>query len=250
MSDDLKERLQVLNTLPVQDWEYPRIVLGIPQERAMSHATQVFYNFWGIAQQGVPVFMMPYQRIDVARNKFAVELLRSDFTHLLMLDIDHKHPLDIVQRLARWVIAKPEVQVVGGLNFRRNEPYDPCCGFWGNDGKYYPPADWDEGLIEVDVIGTGSILIAREVFELIPPPWFYFDYSKVWADTWIGEDITFSKLCNKQGIKLYVDTTLTSPHMTDAWVGKDTFKAYMERTGEQTTSYDEFMETTAQQTPE
>lgn len=250
MTDDLKERLKVLNTRPIQGWEYPRIVLGIPQERAMSHATHVFYNFWGIAQQGVPVFTMPYQRVDVARNKFAVELLRSDFTHLLMLDIDHKHPVDIVQRLARWVIAKPEVQVVGGMNFRRNDPYDPCCRLIGEDGEYYHPAEWDEGLIEVDAIGTGSILIAREVFELIEPPWFYFDYSKVWADIWIGEDFTFSRQCKEHGIDLYVDTTLTSRHMTDATVGEDTFKAYMKRTGEQTISYDEFMEATAQQAPE
>jgi len=244
----IDEQLEVLKQRPIEAWPYPRILVGVLQERAMSYASQVFYDFWAIANQGVPIVTMPYGRTDVNRNKLAVELLRSNFTHLLMLDIDHKHPKTIIQRLARWLLVKPEVQVVGGLNFRRTEPFDPSCGFWGDDGKYYPPAEWGQGLLKVDLIGTGSILIAREVFELIPPPWFYYDYSEVWADVWPGEDIAFSKLCNKYDINLYVDTTTTSPHMTEAMVNDTTFRKHLGE--DETTDYDEFMEKIAKQAQE
>lgn len=248
MDDDLKEKLEILKQRPIEAWDYPRILVGVPLERSMSYSSEVFYNFWAIAQQGVPVVQIPYgNRIDVIRNKMAVMLLKSNFTHLLMLDVDHRHPRNIVQRLARWIITKPHIQVVGGLNFRRSEPYDPCCGFWGNDGKYYPPAEWGKGLIEVDVIGTGSILIDREVFEIIPPPWFYFDYSRVWADDWISEDIVFSQQCNKYNIDLYVDTTTTSPHITTGLVTEDTFRMHRKDSGEDSISYDEFMERVAEQ---
>jgi hypothetical protein len=239
--------LDILKQKPITAWEYPRILVGVLQEKAMPHAEHLFYQYWAIAMQGVSILRMPYNRIDVTRNRMVVELLRSEMTHLLMLDIDHKHPANIIQRLARWVLAEPHAQVVSGLNFRRSEPFDPCCGFWGKDGKYYPPAEWEQGLIKVDAVGGASLLISREVFEIIPPPWFAFDYSRVWADEWPGEDVMFSRLCGEYGIDIYVDTTTTSPHMTSAMITEDTFKKHLQESDEGTTSYDEFMETMAEQ---
>ena len=239
---DNEELFKVLETWPVRSWDWPRIVLGVPQERAMSYSDSVFYNFFAIAQQGVPIIPMPHGRIDVTRNKFAIQLLRSDFTHLLMLDIDHKHPWDIVQRLARWVLADDKIQIVGGMNYRRSAPFEPCAGFWGNDGLWYPPAEWEPGLMKVDMLGTASILIAREVFELIPPPWFANDYSLVWQDTWPGEDIGFSKLCNEYGIDLHVDTTTISPHLADSLVGEGTYRKHLENKDVKSISFEDFRE--------
>jgi len=243
-------RLEVLNQRPVSAWPYPRILTGVLQERAMSHASYLFYDFWDIAMQGVPIIKMPYIRTELARNKMAIQLLLSDYTHLLMLDIDHRHPIEIIQRLARWVLLKPEVQVVGGLNFRRGAPFDPCVGYWADEEKddtLARPVAWERGLMPIDMLGTGSILIAREVFELIPPPWFAFDYSFVWADKWPGEDIWFSKLCDEYGVKKYVDTTCTSPHMTVAMINEDTYMAELEKDKEVSTTDDELVVRTKQQ---
>ncbi len=217
---------KILNTWPVRNWEWPRIVVGVPQERAMSHADDVFPSFWGIAMHGVPLLHQDYGRTDMVRNRMAMQLLNSNYTHLLMLDVDHIHPTDIVQRLARWVLAHPEIEVVGGLNFRRGKPYEPCCFILGDDGKYYAPSEWERGLIKVDAIGTGSIIIARTVFERMEPPWFWNDYSHVWEDSWPGEDMGFSANCRELGIDMWVDTTTTSPHMIDAVVDEETFRAY------------------------
>lgn len=218
----------VLNQYPIMSWPFPRILVAFLIERTISYADLVFPSVVQIAAQGPVILSMPYMRTDLARNKAAMELLRGDFTHLLMLDIDHVHPADIVQRLARWVVSDPkQFQIVGGLNFRRSEPYDPCAYKMGEDNTMWA-IEWDKDttLMEVDRLGTGSILIAREVFETIPPPWFTNDYSQAWRDAWPGEDIGFSKLCNKAGIKMWVDCTVTSPHIAPAIIDNRNWEAW------------------------
>lgn len=224
---DLLRVRKTLETLPISAWEWPRIVAFVPQFPALPHADDVFYGFWAIAQQGLPIMQISYGRTDLVRNRAAMLLLQSDFTHVLMLDADHQHPPHVTQLLARWVLDDPTRLVVGGLNFRRGEPYDPCAYLRGEDGLLYPPSEWQRGLVEVDAIGTGSLLIAREAFERIEPPWFFNDYSMVMEDRWPGEDIGFSKKCNEAGIKLWVDTTTTSPHMIDAVVDESSYRDYL-----------------------
>lgn len=223
-------RLAVLDTIPICEWAYPRVIVAPLLERSLSYADKVFWPLISIAQSN-PVFLKKgYQRTDLARNGAAIELLKSDFTHVLMLDIDHEHPEDIIQRLAKWVLLDDNVWVVGALNFRRGAPFDPCVYYYGDDDTVYAPYDWEQGLMECDVLGTGSILIDRRVFEAIEPPWFTYDYSSAWKNHWPGEDISFSKRCREAGINLYVDTTTTSPHMIDGKVDESTFRAYARAT--------------------
>lgn len=230
---------KLLNTLPIGSWAWPRILVVVLKERAISYADECFDNLWQIASMGANPLFLTYTRTDLARNKIAAKLLSSNYTHVLMLDIDHKHPIDIIQRLARWFLvdkladekAKKNVQIVGGLNFRRTTPHDPCCHLMGTDGQVYAPAQWDQGLIQVDAIGTGSIMIAREVFEEIQPPWFFNMYERVWADVWPGEDMGFSKKCREYGIKMHVDTTTTSPHIGTKLIGENEFREAIAKDG-------------------
>lgn len=206
----------------------PRPVVGVLLERSISHADKVLFPLLAIAQQGFPFMTMPHGRTDLVRNKMALQLLSSNFTHLIMLDVDHTHPVDIVQRLMKNFTTYPELKVVGGLNFRRGEPYDPCAFIKGDDGRYYPMSEWPAGLIRVDALGTGCIAIARETFEELPPPWFFNPYDRIMEDIWPGEDIGFAKLCAEHGIEQYVDTTITSPHLIDAVVDESTFQAFIQ----------------------
>lgn len=226
----MTDKFDVLKQLPIMSWNYPRVLVAPLIERTISYADLVFPSIMQIAAQGPVILNMPYQRTDLARNKAVIELLKTDFTHLLMLDIDHVHPPDIIQRLSRWVISDPKnIQVVGGLNFRRSVPYDPCAYKNGDDGTMWT-IEWDKNttLMEVDRLGTGSIMIAREVFETIPPPWFTNDYSQAWRDAWPGEDIGFSRLCQKHGIKMWVDVTTTSPHITPGLIDESTWRHWQE----------------------
>ena len=205
--------------------------IGIPVERTMS--TRAFMSFWAIAQQGFPLLPRHYARCDIHRNEFGRTMLNHpEFSHLIMLDSDHVHPPDVVQQLAQIAAAAPEKLVIGGLNFRRTAPYDPCVFKADEAGLLRQPATWGEGLLEVDVLGHGCIIIAREVFERIPPPWWKYDYGGDYSDPgqiypfW-SDDVYFSHLCGEHGIKLWCLTTLTSPHIAEVPVGPELFQEHL-----------------------
>lgn len=205
-----------------------RILIGIPMERTIGQLA--FFGFIRIFTQGWPLAKLEYTRNDIARCKFGEFLMSSEFTHLLMLDSDHVHPEDIAPRLARWFRAYPdEVQVCGGLNFRRGVPFDPCAFVDPGDGSYRRMAQWEPGAIEVDALGSGSIMIAKSVFEALPQssgnPWFGYNYSDLQG--WPGTDMWFSKRCHEQGIALWCDTTTTSPHVGDTLITEDTYRAWL-----------------------
>jgi hypothetical protein len=203
-----------------------RVVVAIPMERHVSdHA---FLAFWEIARKGWPIMHRLYGRTDVHRNIFADQLLQSDFTHLIMLDSDHIHPVDVVEKLVRWVWQDPSRLVIGGLHFRRGEPFEPCAFIYGSDGQLYAPAEWQDGLIQVDALGHGTLLVSRKVFEAIPPPWWAYDYSQVVERrVFPSEDLWFCRLCREHGITMWCDTTLTSPHLINNIVDADTFQRWI-----------------------
>lgn len=202
-----------------------KIAVALPLERTLQDAA--FLHFWAIAMRGWPLFARTYGRTDLNRNEFAKTLVQSDFTHVLMLDTDHLHAPDIVEQHAKWLIDNPEKLVIGGLHFRRGEPFDPCIFLKSKDGKLYAPVEWPKGLIKVDAIGHGSILISRKVFEQIKPPWWAYTYD---VNSWKfpSEDLYFSHLCEQAGIALWADTTITSPHIIQSSVDENAFRLFLE----------------------
>lgn len=220
--------LSVLKQQPIRAWPWPRILVFIPMFPALPYASEVFYDFLRIAVQGPAFLEGGHTRVDLARELAVRRFVESDFTHLLMLDADHKHPARIIQRLARWVIMKPEIKIVGGLNFRRGEPYDPCAYVLGEDNTYYAPREWEKGLLEVDRIGTGSLMVHRDVFEAIREPWFYHDGSGEFSDGWFSEDIVFCKKAKDAGFRIFCDTSTISPHLISGFVDDNTYKVFIE----------------------
>ena len=97
-----------------------RPLVGIPLERTASYAEETLPWHWGIASRGWGFIHHGYNRTDVQRNEFAVSLLDSpDYTHLVMLDMDHTHPHDIVERLCDSVAEAPEAEAPKTRRTRR-----------------------------------------------------------------------------------------------------------------------------------
>jgi hypothetical protein len=201
------------------------VVVAVPMERTVMQLA--FFGFMEISQRGWPLAKLEYTRNDIARHKFCEFLMsHPEYTHLLMLDSDHVHPPDIVHRLARWCVAYPqEVEVIGGLNFRRGEPYDPCAFVDPGDGHFHRLAEWPQGAVNVSVLGSGSILIAKSALERIPLPWWDYQYPD--HNGWPGTDMTFSNRCREEGVKLWCDTTTTSPHIGDRLIGYEDYRRYL-----------------------
>ena len=68
---------------------------------------QAFWGFMAIAQRNWALYAGPCQRTDLARNAAAQACLNGEYTHLCMFDVDHVHPANIIERLARWVEDDP-----------------------------------------------------------------------------------------------------------------------------------------------
>lgn len=165
-----------------------------------------------------------YQRVDVARNRVC-NAFRKMATNpndvLVMMDCDHTHPYDVIERLTRH---DPSCGVVGALAFRRGEPYFPCyfLRIPGHEGVVQPLEIPYGDLVPCAIVGTGAIAIRRWVLDElhangIPAP-FYYEYDDVMFETgeFRSEDITFGLNCEKLGIAHYCDTSVITPHLTAA----------------------------------
>jgi len=201
-----------------------RIVVGVLKERAIMD--DAFLQFWDIAKRGYDQLPFLYGRTDEIRNRMGDALLKSNYTHVCMLDSDHIHAADIVEHLARWVLQDRRRLVVGGLNYRRTAPYDPCI-YRAIDGHLTGLTEWEQGLIPVDGLGTGCILISREAFETLEPPWFAYGYEYAQEGIYPAEDLYFSIRARNAGINLYCDTTVTSPHIGKMYIDSRMWRGYL-----------------------
>lgn len=185
------------------------------QEYAASALVNIAMRAGG---NGYKRLVLPYMRTDASRNRYVesfCKLTSDPESTLVMLDCDHNHPQDILDRLIAH-----DMGVVGALAFRRCEPFDPCAMFRGADGHLHSIATWEEGAttIPCTVVGTGAIAIKRWVFDALKakghnPPYFKYYYPDG-TQNYPTEDVYFGLVCDDAGIAHHVDVTLVTPHMT------------------------------------
>lgn len=209
-----------------------KVYVAVPMEKAVSeYAVNALLQVAAhCGKYGYNQIMWPCQRVDVARNnivKMFLQSAKNDDDTLVMLDADHVHPADVVERLVAH-----DVGVVGALAFTRGAPYMPCCFLRVNDG-WHPFAEWEPGLIKCDAVGTGAIAIQRHVFQKLDE-WnpanggFYFQctYPPTMDTPTPSEDMWFAGACYLAGIQHHVDTTLVTPHLMMAAIDQEYFEAY------------------------
>jgi len=160
--------------------------------------------------------------IDTARNSIVEEFLKAPGKYLMMIDDDHEFNFDIVEKLMSH-----NVDIVGGLAFKRRPGYEPCVYRQNQEDKQYYPIV-PKTFQEVDVVGTGGIMIKREVLEGMSFPYFYTEYdeNKVhWS-----VDFKFCINAKKQGFKIFVDPEVQLSHIGDPEiVTANTFFEYINK---------------------
>lgn len=169
------------------------------------------------------------QRTDVARNKLCAAF-RKYAAHpddiLIMLDCDHTHPHDIIERLANHDSKRG---VVGALAFRRGEPYFPCFFLRAEDGTIRQPLQFTGGLMKCTIVGTGAIAIRRWVLDEIAEAGygapFLYEYNETMFETgdFQSEDVSFGYICEKLGIAHWCDTGLITGHLTTSVIDDNTW---------------------------
>ena len=146
------------------------------------------------------------KRIDIKRNEAVEEFLKSDSTHLLFIDSD-----TVAIRGAVRQLLDHDVPVIGATIYKKGGSYAPCFGFWVPERQIYTtplPFRYDQ-LAEVDIVGTGFVLIKREVFEGLQRPYFKC------LTGMAKEDVYFCVKCKEAGFQVYVDTGLHLGHVAD-----------------------------------
>jgi GT2 family glycosyltransferase len=145
------------------------------------------------------------QPIENARNIVVQEFLKTDNQYLLQIDNDtipSQNPLELIN-LSLDVVSCPCPIYQGTIlwNYYRLDK----DGFWepGDVNK-------DKGLVEVDAVGTGCVLINRKVLESIKNP-----FSREWNEDGIatlGLDLSFSKKVKDMGFKIHTHLDYKCSH--------------------------------------
>lgn len=212
----------------------PRVFWSVLFERAMFwESTDVLMDLAAASiVLGYNRIAVPYMSVDAARNHLSRLFLgaaRHPEDVLIMLDADHYHAAEVLERLA-----KRKEGVVAALAFRRGAPYDPQVYVRQEDGALRCPAEWQDGvLFRGDAVGTGAIAIKRWVFDKLEEqgyrwPYFRFTYPEG-AFNRGGEDMFFGKSCEALGISNYCDTSLEIPHMITTVITKATWERYRDQ---------------------
>lgn len=180
---------------------------------------------------------VPPARCDIARNLGVMAFReQSPDPHpddvLVMLDIDHAHPFNIVQKVAEH---PHEIGVCGALYYTRVDPdrpskIYPCILTF--DEKYGVPIsveNWTPGeLVKCAFVGPAAMAIKRWVFEEliakeIYPPFFRYEYADQNKEM-PHEDVYWAASCDMAGIPHYCDTSIETPHITWGYIDSKTYE--------------------------
>jgi hypothetical protein len=192
--------------------EIPRVVMAVPLASPFIYWRTVA----ALLEMERPLEsdLMVFQGalVDRARNYLIDQMLNHplDPTHIFFLDADIVPAPDTLMRLLRH-----RLPVVGGLYRKRLPPYEPMALL--RRGRIYKPIPVKgPRLRKVDLVGAGCLLIRREVFEKIPPPWFTSEWRK---DGHLSEDFSFCEKVRKAGYTVMVDTSVNPLHLEPMGVG-------------------------------
>jgi len=207
------------------------IVVFIPHRATENPQSGLFINagFWG--QQGLAYASLQddfggfveVTRANMARHFLDYAKDRPSIDKLVMIDADQNVPWDAPYRLAAW-----DLPVVSGVVCSYSDARGPwaCVQFKDKYGVARFPSYAltkkipGRGLKEAHSVGTGLICIKKQVLETIFDHGDYPFRIEEAARTSCfetgtlkqGEDIAFSKQCERHGFKRYVDFSVHAVH--------------------------------------
>lgn len=150
-----------------------------------------------------PILTNPQKSIVDARTNAVEEAMRSECTHILMIDSDQTFSPD----LADFLLADDK-DIVGVVAYKRTPPYFPCVFYQKEGEEHYNSINAvKKGVMRCDAVGFGAILIKMDVFFKLPQPWFWIDKK--------GHDINFCEKARKHGFEIHVDTDMVIGHAGD-----------------------------------
>lgn len=150
-----------------------------------------------------------------ARNALCQRALDMGVSHLFFLDSDVIPPPDTILRLLNY-----NVPIISGVYCRRSPPHGIPVML--KNGQWLTRIP-NQGVIEVDYVGAGCLLIDTNVLRTLPP--IAPEIGKAWFD-WrvdrasvlppgeaLSEDFAFCLHARKHGCKIFVDCGIRAKHV-------------------------------------
>ena len=141
------------------------------------------------------------------RAKAASSALETEATWLLFIDADTVFPrngtaiLDMIETMKRR-----EIHILSGMYVGKQPPYSPIAYMTTPEGTTEIREFPDSGLMEVDSVGAGLLMIDTEVLRKVQRPWFKMDEVE-------GEDQYFCNKARAAGYKVWLDCALRLGHV-------------------------------------
>jgi hypothetical protein len=232
------------------------IFIACPNNTGMRNEYSVQSMFamgWTLGAYGIGAASFTYDShpISLARNIAVEEFLKSEkFTHLFFIDGDTVPKADVIVRLLQcnkpivsgWYLSRggsglPVVLKITGdklpdsmFGIVKNDIDFPQWRAYGLKELLTAEKEKDTGLIKVDGVGAGCLLIRREALPHLEKPYFFEDPFK---EKSFGEDLFFGLNCKIHGVPIYVDLNSFCAHFASGLIHLGHVKALIEREKQQ-----------------
>jgi choline kinase len=123
--------------------------------------------------------------------------------YMLWLDSDMVFPSTIATRLLNH-----KKDIVACNYNKRSLPIKTVAYADISDWDSWVPMLIESGLIKVQGVGMGCMLMKTSIFDKIEKPYFTFSYNKEQND-WLGEDFNLQEKLRNVGYEIFIDTTLS-----------------------------------------
>ena len=144
------------------------------------------------------------------RNLLTNDFLKSDYEWSFWVDSDivpMGDPLSMVEFGKKFVsqiciVGKDGKLVLLALDKIGEQKYKPI-----------DPKRFNQPIVEVDAVGAGALMIHRDVFEKVGPPWWEDGKNEIGART-LGHDFYLCDKAKAKGFKIYIDPRNAASHIT------------------------------------
>ena len=186
-----------------------KVAICIPSGVYWSAHTAVCHSelsvFSTINDIAVKTICRQCSQITMSRNMHVREALGYEpkATHIMWIDSDMKFSPNALVRLLDH-----DKDIVGAFYNKRTPPYETV-------GHLIDASNLaDGGLRQADVMPGGFVLVKREVYEKLSPPWYRESYDLHLAsegdpDGTVGEDVNFSRAAIAAGYDIWCDLDIT-----------------------------------------
>ena len=164
-------------------------------------------------------FLCRVPSLPLARNILVSEMLKSKATHGLFIDSDlvMENPSDPNEALRRMLSL--DLPIVTGL-YRAKQTHGFNYAIWMKNPKgekgFVHVTSWTGDLFPIDVCGAGFLLVKREVFESVEPPWFHWEMPGE-----VSEDFSFLLKAKEKGYETVCYSEIRLSHLGNIWVTTD-----------------------------